>query len=61
MFNSQSIMDFEAGLLHEVEVEVLFTQLIESGEIWKLPTIYLDTAAALLQLGVLTKDKGTLQ
>lgn len=61
MLNSQAIMDFEAMLLNEAQVEALFTSLINTGDIWKLPTIYLNTAAYLYELGVIGKDKGTLQ
>jgi hypothetical protein len=59
--NTEQLFAYENGGLTMAEAVVLFTQLVETGEIWKLPTEYLDDAAKLIDLGHVPTTKGTLQ
>lgn len=52
----ERLLELEAGMLRQEEVTVLIALLIQSGEIWKLPTRYLDAAASLFEGGVLRAD-----
>ncbi len=52
----EKILEFESGGLSDVEVVVLFQTLVDSGDIWKLPSEYTSTAAALLARGILKND-----
>lgn len=60
--NTQDILDYETKGLTLDDTVLLFTDLIETGDIWKLPTSYLDIAASLIEHGQLpTTNKETLQ
>lgn len=56
MTNSfDAILAYEANELTIEQAIVMFTQLIDSGEIWRLPTDYLDAAGVLIVQGRLKK------
>lgn len=60
--NTEMVLKYETGGLTLDEAVLLFTNLMETGEIWNLPTGYLDDAAKLLDLGQLpTTIKETMQ
>lgn len=46
---SELVMAFETGKLSKESIYELFDKLMKSGELWMLPTDYLDKAAMLLQ------------
>ena len=45
---SEQVIAFEAGTLSKEGIYALFDELLSSGELWVLPTDYLDRAAVLL-------------
>lgn len=47
------ILAFEAGKLTDPEIITLFSDLITSGDIWKLPSNYGDMANLLIESGKL--------
>lgn len=59
--NTDMVLKYETGGLTLDEAVLLFTGLIETGEIWQLPTGYLDDAVKLLDLGQLPITKETMQ
>lgn len=52
---SDNLWRFENGELTDPEIIALFSDLIDSGDIWKLPTTYADAAALLMASGKLEK------
>ncbi len=50
------ILDFEAGDLTDGEIVLMFQELVDSGDIWKLPAEYTTTAASLIQRGILKSE-----
>lgn len=49
----KNILRFESGELTDAEILTLFSDLIESGDIWKLPSNYGDMATLLIESGKL--------
>lgn len=45
------ILEFEDGKLTDEEIIHLFSDLIDSGDIWKLPSNYGDMASILIASG----------
>lgn len=45
------LLDYEAAAMEQAEVLAMFSALITTGDIWKLPTTYLDAAAFLINNG----------
>lgn len=44
----EQILAFEQGELSLSEAVAMFDKLISSGEIWRLPTIYMEKAAIVI-------------
>lgn len=59
--NTDKILLYEQGDLTPSEIVVMFNDLVETGDIWKLPTEYLEDATKLINLGHLPINKGTMQ
>lgn len=53
------ILEFENGLLTDPEIVLLFTELVETGDIWKLPPSYGDMAAFLIEGNKLNTKQNT--
>ena len=55
--NFDNILSFEDGKLSDAEIFKLFNDLVESGDIWKLPESsrfnYLNIAANLIDSGMI--------
>lgn len=56
----ENILLFEDNQLSEADTIKMFQELVDSGDIWKLPTEYQSSAAALIQWGKLTKSSKVL-
>jgi len=52
-----AILLFEAGDLQSDQVVAMFREIINSGDIWKLPPHYLDAAALLMDSGYILNTK----
>ncbi len=52
--NTENIFKFESLQMNKQEAEVWFQELLSSGDLWNLPTEYLDIAATLMIGGVIT-------
>lgn len=52
-----AILLFEAGDLQSDQVVAMFREIINSGDIWKLPSHYLDAAALLMDSGYILNTK----
>jgi len=50
------IIDYEMGMLDEVQCLELFAMLIKTGQVWQLQGHYQRTAKELIDMGVLTAD-----
>ena len=50
------IIDYEMGMLDEVQCLELFAMLIKTGQVWQLQGHYGRTAQALIDNGILTAD-----
>ena len=50
------IIDYEMGMLDEVETLQMFAMLIKTGQVWQLQGHYGRTAKELIDMGVLTAD-----
>lgn len=61
MLNTAHIMLFEAGTLPAEETVALFKHLVDTGDIWRLSTDYLDKAAYLIENNLLTRNGSMLQ
>lgn len=53
----ESLLKFEAGTLDKKGAVELFEHLVKSGQIWFLPTEYLDNAGRLWESGVIGPKK----
>ena len=42
------LLEYEAAAMEQADVLAMFSALITTGDIWKLPTSYLDAAAFLI-------------
>lgn len=51
MEHNSQILPMEEAKLKEDEFVPIFQDWVSSGEIWKLPTIYLESAAKLYLMG----------
>jgi hypothetical protein len=54
-----NILNFEAGKLSDSQIIDLFSGLVDTGAIWNLPVQYQETAAVLINKGLL-KNKENL-
>jgi hypothetical protein len=52
----ERLLEIESGMMSQGELTMLIALLIQTGEIWKLPTRYLDAAASLFENGILRSD-----
>lgn len=57
MLDSAAIMKFEEGRMTNEEVVQLFSELVETGDVWKLGEDYVNAAAILIDSGKLKSDK----
>lgn len=56
-----NILKFEAQEMQPQEIKSMFADLIASGDIWQLPSEYVNIAAALIEQGLLTDQIRVLQ
>lgn len=54
--NFKFILDYELGKIPPGEIVGMFKALIETGDIWRLPTYYLDEATRIIEGGWLVAD-----
>lgn len=54
MSNFDKILDLEDNKLSEPEVITMFQNLVDSGDIWRLPAGYQEQAAMLYHYGRIT-------
>ena len=55
-----NILNFEAGRLSDEQVIALFSGLVDTGAIWNLPPQYQETAAELINRGLLKNKQERL-
>lgn len=53
----ENVLAFEAMKLSDEQIIAMFQQLVDSGDIWRLPDDYLITAANLIDRGILSGKK----
>lgn len=53
----ENVLAFEAMKLSDEQILAMFQQLVDSGDIWRLPDDYLTTAANLIDRGFLSGKK----
>jgi hypothetical protein len=51
--DTEKIMQFETEAMSQDDVAAMFVELIESGDVWRLPSSYVVTAAMLIESGVI--------
>lgn len=51
--NTEKIMQFESGELGQEDTLALFAELVETGDVWCLPSCYVTAAAHLIENNLL--------